>query len=304
MEREKTQFSSVSIEYHTDDYGLFLTQSQRILDCYRNGCLNGVSIMPNSPCLETVMDLLHPFLKDINVTVHLNLIEGKSLSDKKNMGLLTDDHNVFKTSFFNLLLRSFLPGRTILRRQLKEEFRLQILTVKQYLEPGQALRLDGHAHYHMIPVAFDAMMDVIMEENLDVSYIRIPREYLALYLHHKECLHGVAPINLVKVAILNFLAVRNQRKYKDYLDKIEKKIFMGVFLSGRMCLENVAPVMQDACALAKQRGCDLEIVAHPGGVYEQEDICQLTYPDDIRFLTSDMRRKEASFFQLEEKVKI
>ena len=299
MEREKEPFS---IEYHADDYGLFLTQSQRILDCHQNGCLNGISIIANSPCLEQTMDLLRPFLKDIAIAVHLNLIEGKSLADKKNVGLLTDDQGVFKASFVNLLLRSFLPGRRVLRRQLKEEFRLQILAVKRYLEPGQALRLDGHAHYHMVPVAFDAMMDVIREENLDVSYIRIPREYPSLYLRHKECLQDFAPINLVKVAILNLLAVRNRWKYRDYLDKMERMIFMGVFLSGSMYLENVAPLMQDACALAKRLGCGLEVQAHPGGVYEQEDICRLTHPDDVRFLTSDQRRKEAGFFQMEEKI--
>lgn len=50
------------IEYHADDYGMFRTQSQHIIDCYHNGALNGISIMPNSPYLAECMDAI----KDIN----------------------------------------------------------------------------------------------------------------------------------------------------------------------------------------------------------------------------------------------
>lgn len=71
----------MEIEYHADDFELFPTQSQRILDCYREGCLNGVGVMPNSPCLEHFMNLLQ---KDIVLTVHLNLIEGNSLGKSGN----------------------------------------------------------------------------------------------------------------------------------------------------------------------------------------------------------------------------
>jgi len=236
------------------------------------------------------------------MTVHLNLIEGKSLGKKERVGLLTDDEGVFRTSFFNLLIRSYLPGRKVLQEQLKEELRLQIHAVKRFLSPEQALRLDGHAHYHMVPVVFDAMMEVIQEEKLEVSYIRIPREYICLYLRHWKDLRDFSAINLVKVAILNVLTLRNQWKHREILSKLEKKLFMGVFFSGSMYFENVAPILQDACALAKRHKWGLEILAHPGGVYEQEDILQLTNRDDIRFLTSDLRRREAGMFQLHKEV--
>lgn len=301
MKRDSGGFSRVETEYHADDFGLFPIQSQRILDCYRKGCLNGVSVMPNSPWLEESMELLHPFQKEIAVTVHLNLIEGKSLGSKEKVGLLTDADGVFRTSFFNLLLRSCLPGRRKLQKQLQEEFRLQIAAVSKYLLPGQPLRLDGHAHYHMIPVAFDALMDVIREEQLDVSYIRIPREYLSLYIGRGKRLQDFSLINLIKVVVLNLLACRNRWKHRKMLSKFEKMIFMGVFLSGRMYHENVAPILEDASALAQRKKCGLEILAHPGGVYEPEDISQLTNREDIQFLTSDLRSKEASLFSICEK---
>ena len=287
----------VKVEYHADDFGLFPTQSQRILDCYRNGMLNGVSVMPNSEELARCMALLRPVQKDIAVTVHLNLIEGRSLCAPKDVSLLTDEDGIFKVSFGELLLHSFLPDRNAYRQQLKKELRAQIFAVKAFQAADAPVRLDGHAHYHMLPVVFDALIDVIREENLKVSYIRVPREYASLYIRHWKELQDLSPINLVKVLILNVLAARNQRRYTDYMDSLEQSVFLGVFLSGRMYRENVAPILPDAIRLAKKLNRGVEVLAHPGGVYEKEDIEKLTNADDLAFLTSDFRRREATMFE-------
>lgn len=284
-----------NIEFHADDYGMFLIQSQRILDCRRNGRLNGISIMPNGEDLSACMEMLKPDQKEMAMTVHLTFWEGRSLAKQP---LLTDEKGNLKGSFGKLLLSSYLPGRKALRQQLAQEIRAQIEAVAAYLEPGQALRLDGHAHYHMLPVVFDAMMDVIRKENLPVSYIRMPREAVSLYLRHVKELHDFAPINLVKVAILNFLVWRNTRKYRAELSKMEQKLFLGVFLSGRMDRANVEPLLEDAKALAAKKGRGIEILAHPGGVYEEADIAKLTSQDDVHFLTSDFRNQEATLFKI------
>lgn len=283
------QCGGVRIEYHADDYGLFPAQSRRILACHETGSLNGVSIMPNSEHLGACMEALPA---DVAVTIHLNLIEGKSLSAAP---LLTDDRGNLNGSFGELLLRSYLPGRAALCRQLKEELRAQIRAASAYVT--QPLRLDAHAHYHMLPVVFDALMDVIREDGLRICYIRLPEEQVGLYLRHWKQLHDFSPINLVKVAVLNLLVWRNRRKYGDFLDKLDKKLFLGVFLSGRMYRENVAPLLDDAVALAQRKGWDLELLAHPGGVFEPEDIARLTSQDDVHFLTSELRNREATMFE-------
>lgn len=280
----------VQIEYHADDYGLFPAQSRRILSCHENGSLNGVSIMPNSEYLGVCMAQLPA---DVAVTIHLNLIEGPGLSASP---LLTDEQGNLNCSFGGLLVRSFLPGRAELRRQIKAELRAQIQAASAYLTPP--LRLDAHAHYHMLPVVFDALMDVIREDKLNISYIRLPEEQVGLYLRHWKQLHDFSPINLVKVAVLNLLVGRNRRKYGDFLNKLDQKLFLGVFLSGRMYRENVEPLLDDAVALARQKGWDIELLAHPGGVFEPGDIEKLTSRDDVHFLTSNLRNREATMFEI------
>ena len=293
----------VPIEYHADDYGMFPTQSLRILDCHKHGNLNGVSVMPNSAYLEECMELLRPHQKESAVTVHLNLIEGHSLSAPEEVPLLTDETGIFRASFGNLLIRSFLPGRRAYREQLKKEIRAQIHAVKRFLAPDSSLRIDGHAHYHMLPVVFDALMDVIREEELPVSYIRIPREYPSLYLRNWRKLRDFAAINLVKTAVLNVLASYNLQKYREETASLSQTVFLGVFLSGRMHGENAAAVLPDAARLAEKLHCGIELLAHPGGVYEEADIGELTNSDDVAFLTSDFRRKEATMFDAKEWMK-
>ena len=284
------------IEFHADDYGLFPTQSHRILDCHRNGNLNGISVMTNSAHLAECMSDMHLFSEEVAVSVHLNLIEGRSLSGAP---LLTDEAGNLSGSFGKLLLRSYLPGRNRYRQQLKQELSAQIGEIRKYFPEGTPVRLDGHAHYHMIPVVFDAMMDVIREENLPVSYIRIPREYMRIYLPHLKNLQEFSPINIVKVMILNFLSLRAENRYGKILKNLEKKLFMGVFLSGRMYYENVIHLLPGALALAEKLGMGLEILGHPGGVFEQEDIARITAPEDAAFLTNDLRNREKSLFLID-----
>lgn len=284
-------------EYHADDYGLFPAQSRRILDCREIGNLNGVSVMPNSLDLDQCMAMLGQ-QKDLAVTVHLNLVEGASLCGAEVVPDITDGLGNLNGSFGKLLVCSYGHSRHELRRQLKKELRAQIQAVMAYFPPDTPIRLDGHAHYHMIPVVFDALMDVIREDGLKVSYIRLPKEYVGLYLRHLGQFHDFVPINLVKVAILNLLVARNRRKYRAFLDKLEKRVFLGVFLSGRMYRENVEPLLPDVTKLAEKKGWDVELLAHPGGVLEPEDVAKLTSQDDVTFLTSPMRERETSLFQI------
>lgn len=282
----------VSIEYHADDYGLFPAQSRRILDCAENGVLNAVSVMTNSPHLAECFGMFQPWRGRLTAAVHLNFMEGHALCP----GRLTDRDGNFCVSFGLLLLHSFLPGRASCRAALREEIRAQIHALLPYLGGEEALRVDAHAHYHMIPVVFDALMDVIREDGLSVSYVRVPADPIRLYLRRWRELTGFRPINLVKVLVLDLLAWRNTWKYRAFFQKTERRVFLGVLFSGNMCLQNVSAVLPEAKALAVKKGWGVEVLAHPGGVYEAEDTQALTHRDDKAFLINKNRRKEADMF--------
>lgn len=287
---------NIDIEYHADDYGLFPSQSQEILDCQQKGCLNAVSIMPNSPYLAECMELLRAYQGKLKMAVHLNLMEGHCLCAPEQVSHLVDERGVFNGSFGKLLLKDILPGRKEYRKQLRKEISAQIHTVMAYLPPETPLRIDGHAHYHMLPAVFDSLIQVLEAEGLNVEYIRFPSEKWRIYISSKKSLEYIKPINAIKVAILNLLAERNCRKHRKYLPHLERRLFLGVALSGTMTEKNVSAILPKAIQEAKKNGWGIELLAHPGGVYAPEDISQLTHPDDIKFLTSPFRRREKEMF--------
>lgn len=283
-------------EFHADDYGLFPAQSKRILDCFDNGVLNGTSVMPNSEFLPECLKLLPD--AGLSLSVHLNLMEGRCVAPKEDLDLLVNEDGVFSVSFLRLLLCGLTGKRERYKHQLKRELRAQIQALLPlFAQLGQPLRLDGHAHWHMLPVVFDALMEVIAEDGLDIRYIRIPREPLSLYLRHFFHIFPFHPINIVKTLLLHILSSRNLRRHGTYLRTLEQRIFLGVLFSGCFDYEKFRLLLPDAEALARARGCGLELLAHPGAVYEPEDIAELTNRDDLHFLTSPARQLEAEAYR-------
>ena len=199
-------------EFHADDYGLFLEQSKRILECYEHGVLNGTSIISNGPELNECLRVLPE--KGMQLSVHLNLMQGQCLAPASDVSLLTDARGQFHVSFSKLLFSGFTGKRETYKQQIKAEYRAQIRKLLPlFKQTGQAIRIDGHAHWHVVPVAFDALMEVIMEDNLPVAYIRLPDEPLTLYLRYLFRLMPFPVINIVKVLLLKILVSRDQRKW-------------------------------------------------------------------------------------------
>ena len=282
------------IEFHADDYGLFPEQSRRILRCREQGVLNAVSIFPNSPDLQRCLEQLDPVARELRLTIHLNLMEGKSLCPPEELPLLVDGEGVFTVSFASLLLAPLTGKYGQYRQQLKRELSAQIHALLPYLQAqGAPLRLDGHAHWHVVPVVFDALMDVIREEKLPVEYIRMPAEPVGLFFRHLPALFPFHPINIVKSLLLHLLSGRNLRRHGAKLRGMERKLFLGVLFSGHFDYDKIRLLLPDLKAEAARRGWGLELLLHPGAVYEEEDIRALTNRDDLAFLTSPDRRVEA-----------
>ena len=279
-------------EFHADDFGLFTAQSERILQCKKNGVLNGTSVFPNGDELPNCLALLPH--AGLTLTIHLNLMQGHCLADPSSVSLLTDEDGTFSVGFGELLFCPLFGKRDIYKQQLKKELSAQIhALLPVFLEKNLPLRIDGHAHWHMIPVVFDALMEVIRDELLPVSYIRIPAEPFSVYLKNFVHIFPVPPINIVKSLLLCLLAQINRHRWREMLRHTKKSIFLGVLLSGCFDLRRMKAVLADAEALAKKRGCDLELLVHPGSVHEAADIAHVTNENDRLFFTSPSRELEA-----------
>ena len=87
------------VYFCADDYGISDEYNRRIEECVDKGSLNKVSVLPNGRIdgfVEKFSD------KDVLLTLHLNLVEGRPLSPLEDISLLVDENGCFKYSFIGL----------------------------------------------------------------------------------------------------------------------------------------------------------------------------------------------------------
>ena len=65
---------------NADDFGLSNENNQAILEGYNNGFLTSASICANGKAFNAAVNEIIPECPNLGIGVHLNIIEGKSLT--------------------------------------------------------------------------------------------------------------------------------------------------------------------------------------------------------------------------------
>ena len=79
---------------NADDFGMAAGVTNAIVDCHNNGIVTSTTLMTNMPDAERAADLSRP-LKALGVGVHLNLTEGRPLTDSALLPDLVDESGEF-----------------------------------------------------------------------------------------------------------------------------------------------------------------------------------------------------------------
>lgn len=275
-------------DIHADDYALTLNTSKDMLACMRAGKLDSISIVPNMSCFEACMALFYeeipklPFLPLLSV--HLDFVEGRSLAGKEAVPDLTKpDSGLMGLGWGGLFSASYLPGkRKKIKTQLKREIKAQIARTQEAIEKCMAIakkagvpckqkgiRIDSHQHAHMIPVVWEAVLEVISEEGYEVEYIRNSKEVLGVFLTDVSLYKTYRPVNFVKNRLLALYSYKVDRYCRAH--GMEQMYLWGLVMSGRMDRQRIGKLygkMQKKAGKDERR---LEILFHPG----------LTLPEEV-----------------------
>jgi len=292
-----------SVIFHADDFGANEEVSEHILDCYREGALNSISILPNSARLDRCMEMLAPYREKIKTSIHFNLAEGHCLADPAQVPWLVDERGMFHISFFKVLLLSFTGKRKELKRQIRVEMQAQLKRMLPYMK---TLRIDSHQHYHMIPVVLECILDAVRKlpdtkagarwlaangrKRPEIEFIRIPAEPILPYLKHPGLYFTYRPINIVKNLVLNMLNVMDSRMLRKYRKR--SAVFFGILLSGNMDLKRVSVLLPEFGRIAGQKGMALEILCHPGWAGKAEELMDPQNELCVEFYISENRTVE------------
>lgn len=263
------------VDYHGDDYAISINNSTRMLELAESGKLNSMSILPNMGGYRECIDLLNSRWDTMAhkplLSIHLNLIDGFSLSGCTNP-MLCNDRGIIDCSWGKLFIHSYLPGkaRKLLKEDIRSELRAQIDRVYKDLPAGMPLRLDSHVHTHMIPLVFDAMTDALKDLGLldRVEFIRVADEPLLPFLTTPGVTFTFPPVNLLKNRILHLLAHRVNRKLKSI--GIRSSMLWGLCMSGRMDKRRIDRIADKMIRYSHKWNKNLEIYCHPGIVLDTE----------------------------------
>lgn len=282
------------IDIHADDFGESVHASEDILECLKAGKLDSISVLSNMSCFEACVkryrEEQHAFPAEPKLSVHLNFMEGSCLSDPGEIPELVDEEGHFCISWGKLFLCSYLPGRRKLKEQMKTEMKLQIGAVCEAFPEIKKLRIDSHQHTHMIPVAADALFEVLSENGWQVEYIRSAKEPLLPFLKQVSLYPTYRPVNFIKNLILNYCSWFLEGRLRQR--KLEPMYLWGLIMSGHMDEQRVARLMPSMKSKAERKGRTLEILFHPGQVQKTEITEEFSQKEAIAFHISEDRHVE------------
>ena len=195
---------------NADDFGMSKAFNTAILEGSQKGILKSTSLVANGDAFEEAVQKVIPQAPDLGIGVHLNIIEGKSLTP--DLRELTDANGNFNLSYGKLILKSYSKNNQEFMEQLETEFRAQIEKIKN---AGISIsHIDSHVHTHAIPPIFKLVCKLAKE--YEIKQIRTQHEHLYLVPDVMIHLNTKYPVNLIKIALLNFFTMQNRAVAKQY----------------------------------------------------------------------------------------
>lgn len=295
-EKRKRKNKLKMTDVHADDYALTPHADEDILKAVRAGRLDSLSVLTNiSGYAESADCFLREraqWKKQPLLTVHLNLMEGYCSADQGETAHLVDNKGRFCIGWGKLLLWNYHPiKRKTIKKELKAEIKAQTRLFIEKFGDEAPLRFDGHQHTQMIPLVYEALLEVIEEEGYRTEYIRVTKEPILPFLKNISLWRTYRPINWIKNILLNLYAFRMERKVR-VLTGQPPMFLWGVLLSGNMDKNRVEKLLPLMLAQAKRRGRSLEILFHPGVTLPEEIGEELSGEESLKFYLSEGRALE------------
>ena len=207
---------------NADDFGMSKAFNRAVLDGYHNGFLTSASLCANGKAFNAAVNEIIPECPNLGLGVHLNIIEGRSLTKAP---LLTNKRGKFNNGFLSILLKSHDES---FLNQVEFEFRTQIETVMNYTKVDH---IDSHVHTHSIPNLFKITAKLAKEYN--IPYIRTQYEEMYFVPSIRKHLNLKYPPNILKILLLNYFTSINKKVVEEYGLKTNDNL-IGVGYTGLM----------------------------------------------------------------------
>lgn len=216
---------------NADDFGKSKDVNKAIVECFNKGYIDRTTVMVNMPLAEETFEISSQNGFSDKVGIHLNLTEGRPLSEGiKNNPLFCDESGYFTARFYgSTKLRLHMDKKTV--DDIYTEFKAQF---EKYIEMGFTLNhVDSHHHVHTNYPMLKALKKLSKE--YDFSSIRLSRNlYLGGGLLQKvyKDFYNHSVKKICKLTTDYFGSYEDAISYSRELNKADDKAFRRL-LSGR-----------------------------------------------------------------------
>lgn len=242
-----------------DDFGLTRENTRTIGEAVDTGNVTRVSVIPNGYAVSEALAFWKERKDTLQLSVHLNLSEGKALGDPSIIPHLTHADGTFRYSPIQLLMVALLGGKE-LRREVRHELELQVARVRG--EAGDApLFVDGHQHIQMIPMVGEVLRQLHAKQPF--ASMRVTREPFFLPGDSPLFYFGVGGLRHFG---LNLLAGQARKRSKE-AGIATDDYFVGSLMSGRHTLRGIEAALLEA---RRHSGGSVEVGIHPGSAKSEE----------------------------------
>ena len=211
---------------NADDLGISNNINKGVIDGYNSGVLKSASLCANGEAFYAVINEILPECPNLCTGIHLNIIEGKSLTNPDKIPLLTDRNGNFNNSYTQLMAKS---NKKDFISQLEIEFRAQIERIFEHFKPAH---IDSHVHTHGIPNIFELTCKLAQEYGIPFVRTQYEKPYITPVL--SKHINLKYPINQLKVILLNSFTIKNRQTLKKYPNLKTNDYLVGVSYTGMM----------------------------------------------------------------------
>lgn len=224
-----------------DDLGLDSAVNEGVFFAFKNGLIDGASLMANGEAFDDAINRLNNF-PSVRIGAHLVLVEEESLTGIK----FPQNHKIF---FFRYVLG------LIRKNEVEKELEAQ---VQKILRAGiKPAFMNSHQHLHLLPGIMDTT--IFLAKKYEIPYIRIIKEPIS---------SRGGLFRKAQLVFLNFLSWLAKKKISkaglscnDY--------FVGFISAGNLSLDDLISVRKLQNKFPDKL---IELGSHPG--FESTELVQ------------------------------
>lgn len=234
---------------NADDFGLCEGVNRGIMQAYKKGVLTSASIMVNTPASEQAAGLARK-TAGFGIGVHLNLTEGRPISDAACVGCLVDGAGYFAYSPGKLAFRSLVSSdvRVAAEAELTEQVKW---VVRRGINPTH---LDSHKHVHSFPSIFSIVCRIARRFNIGAIRYSYEPKYVCQVPFPLTDADGRAKARRVRL-----MAKVNRMQNADFF---KTDALFGVAHTGKIGMNFLKAVSLYGTAATA------ELMTHPGLMYD------------------------------------